>query len=322
MNSNIQFFQVGEFVTENGAILQDLKIAFHTYGTWQGPNTKVIWVCHALTANSDVSEWWANIFGAGKILDPDKYFIVCANNIGSCYGTNYQSKQNENELQFLEKLTIRDQVQCHQLLQKYLKIPKVYLLTRGSKGAQQAMECAMIDPLVIKHLVLIATNARHSAWGIAFNEAQRMALENSENGINTARAIAMLSYRNYLMYEKTRKFNGSEKIENIIQYQRHQGSKLAERFDRKSYYKLSIAMDSHDVGRGRNSIEEALASITAKTLVIGISSDLLFPISEQKYLAHYIPHSKISIIRSDYGHDGFLTEGNKINRLILNFLAS
>ncbi|MBK9271547.1 MAG: alpha/beta fold hydrolase [Saprospiraceae bacterium] len=322
MSHNIRYFKAGDFVTENGSKLEKLKIAYHTFGSWKGNDTKVIWVCHALTASSDVSEWWSNLFGAGKILDPKKYYIVCANNLGSCYGTCYQFQENENELSNQEKLSIRDQVQCHRLLQKKLGIHKIYLLIGGSQGAQQAMEWAIIDPMAIQNLVLIATNARHSAWGIAFNEAQRMALESGEMGIHTARAIAMLSYRNYQMYEKTRDYKGSEAIQNILQYQRYQGSKLANRFTRKAYYILSIAMDLHDVGRGRNSMEEALKRIQAKTLIIGISSDQLFPVVEQKYLSKHIAHSKLHIIRSEYGHDGFLTEGNKVNRLVLKFLAS
>jgi homoserine O-acetyltransferase/O-succinyltransferase len=166
----------------------------------------------------------------------------------------------------------------------------------------------------------LATNAKHSPWGIAFNEVQRMAIENGKDGLEVARAIAMLSYRNYDMYERTAKPNEAVGNYGAASYQRHQGEKLALRFDADCYHTLSSAMDSHDASRGRNSIEEALAKITANTLVIGIATDILFPIKEQIFLHDNIPNSTLTLIDSPYGHDGFLTEGEKINKIIVDFL--
>jgi homoserine O-acetyltransferase/O-succinyltransferase len=312
------------FTLESGKQLENLTVAYHTYGEYKKGITPVIWVCHALTANSDVADWWANIFGENNIIDPEKYFIICANNLGSCYGTSSPiSLQNGSTKKYgkaFPAITIRDITAAHIQLKKYLDIDEIFLLIGGSMGGQQAMEWAIQEPSVIKNLVLLATNAKHSPWGIAFNEVQRMAIENGKDGLEVARAIAMLSYRNYDMYKRTAKPNETVGNYGAASYQRHQGEKLALRFDADCYHTLSSAMDSHDVGRGRNSIEEALAKITANTLVIGIATDILFPIKEQVLLHDNIPNSTLTLIDSPYGHDGFLTEGEKINGIIEDFL--
>jgi homoserine O-acetyltransferase/O-succinyltransferase len=323
------FSSTQAFALESGAILPRIDIAYHTFGNYEAGKTPVIWVCHALTANADVSDWWANIFGSGKILDTDKYFIVCANNLGSCYGSTSPTSINpDNNLAYgsdFPLLTIRDMVGAHELLRKQLNINEIHLLIGGSQGAQQCMEWAILQPQIIANMTILATNAQHSAWGIAFNEAQRMALAaGGEMGLQAARAIAMLSYRNYEMYQRTAANDTPDLLDNFgaAGYQRHQGAKLSRRFDANSYFILSKAMDAHNVGRGRPSAEAALQGIRARTLVIGISSDLLFPPAEQAFLAQHIPQAQFVCIDSPYGHDGFLTEGEKINRLVLDFLQN
>ncbi|MEQ1553281.1 MAG: homoserine O-acetyltransferase [Ferruginibacter sp.] len=322
---SIQKFESNKTITlETGKKLKNVSIAYHTYGNYKKNITPVIWVCHALTASSDVADWWANIFGQNKTLDPTKYFIVCANIIGSSYGSTSPISINpSNNKKYSKKfplITIRDLVAANIMLKTHLDIDEIFLLIGGSMGGQQAMEWAIQQPLSIKKLVLLATNAKHSAWGIAFNEAQRMALETSKKGLQVARAIAMLSYRNYEMYERTAKENDTIDNYGAASYQRYQGQKLAKRFDADCYYILSKAMDSHDVGRGRQSITTALATIAASTLVIGIATDILFPIKEQIFLYDNIKNSKLELINSPYGHDGFLTEGEKINKIIINFM--
>jgi homoserine O-acetyltransferase/O-succinyltransferase len=313
-----------EFTLESGKQLEKLTVAYHTYGEYKKGITPVIWVCHALTANADVADWWASIFGDNKILDPKKYFIVCANNLGSSYGTtspiSVQNGSNKKYGKAFPAITIKDITAAHIALRKQLKIEEIFLLIGGSMGGQQAMEWAIQEPTIIKNLVLLATNAKHSPWGIAFNEVQRMAIETGKDGLEVARAIAMLSYRNYEMYQRTARPNETIGNYGAASYQRHQGEKLALRFDADCYHILSSAMDSHDVGRGKESITSALANITANTLVIGIATDILFPIKEQIYLHDNIPNSTLNLIDSPYGHDGFLTEGKKINEIILNFI--
>lgn len=327
------------FPLESGALLPELEIAYHTYGTINEAGDNVIWVCHALTANSDVADWWPGLFGSGKLIDPKDYFIVCANMLGSCYGsTNPLSINPETKEPYRDAfplITIRDMVNAHELLRAHLKINQIQLLIGGSMGGQQALEWAVIESGLIKRLCVLATNALHSPWGIAFNEAQRMALladptlyqdvpEAGKKGLEAARAIAMLSYRNYRTYQHTQSEEILDKIEDFkaSSYQRYQGLKLHKRFNALSYLTLSKAMDSHNLGRERGSVEAALEQIETPTLVIGIQSDVLFPIEEQHFLAKHIPKASFEWIDSMYGHDGFLIEFEAITKLVAPFLAN
>jgi homoserine O-acetyltransferase len=325
MNTSTYHYK-DQFQLESGRSLPELEIAYCTYGQLNAAKDNVIYVCHALTANADVADWWPKTVGKGSIFDTDRYFIVCANILGSCYGTTGPGSidpvaKKEYEADF-PHITVRDIVKVHQLLVEHLGIKSIQLLCGGSLGGQQAMEWAISDSMYIKDLFLIATNPRHSAWGIAFNEAQRMAINAGEGGLEAARAIAMLSYRNYRMYHGTQT-DEEHKVDDFkaASYQRYQGEKLRKRFNKFSYFTLSKAMDSHNVGRGRVSMPKALAQITAKTLVIGISSDLLFPVEEQKYLAEHIPGSIYHEIDSPYGHDGFLIEVEQITQLLKKELS-
>lgn len=314
-----------KFSLENGEYLNGLTVTYHSYGKLNLEKNNVIWVCHALTANSDVADWWPEMVGRNCVFDIDKYFIVCANIIGSPYGSSspFLDKNRFSKIKTFPLITIRDMVNAHQLLANHLNIKQIYLLVGGSLGGHQALEWAIINPSFIKNLSVLATNCKHSAWGIAFNEAQRMALELGEEGLDAARAIAMLSYRNYAMYEQSQTDEDNEKIENFrsASYQRYQGEKLRKRFDAACYYVLSKAMDSHNVARGRDSVNAALSKITANTLIIGITSDILFPISEQKFLANAIQHSTFVEIESPFGHDGFLVETKLISSEIKHFLS-
>lgn len=322
------------FVLENGETLCDLNIHYTTSGELNDAKDNVVWVCHALTANANPMEWWPGLVGQGRLIDPGQYYIVCANILGSCYGTTGPASSKKQSGKDFPLITIRDMVKAHQLLRAHLGIQKIYMAIGGSLGGQQVLEWAVTEPDLFDHLCLLATNALHSPWGIAFNEAQRMALEADptlwsdqpdagKNGIETARAIAMLSYRHYKTYKKTQSETSSHKTHDFLasSYQRYQGVKLQKRFHPWAYYSLSRSMDSHHLGRGRGSAEKALQAIKAKTLVIGIVSDILFPIEEQQFLARHIQGARLVIIDSDYGHDGFLIEYNQIATLVRDFLA-
>jgi homoserine O-acetyltransferase/O-succinyltransferase len=179
--------------------------------------SKVIWVCHALTANADVSDWWAGLFGENAYFDSPEYFVVCANVIGSCYGTAGPLSLNENGKPYLRDfplVTPRDMAHAHEILRKNLGLESIDLLIGSSLGGQQAQEFAYILEDKLKQLILIATNAFHSPFGIAFNESQRLALladstfvnqelDGGRNGLIAARSLAMLSYRSYSGYEAT-----------------------------------------------------------------------------------------------------------------------
>jgi len=231
-------------------------------------------------------------------------------------------------------LTIRDLVSALERLRCHLGIETIHLLIGGSLGGQQAMEWAYVLGSRCEHLVLIATNARHSAWGIAFNEAQRMAIEADatwksaapdagEAGMRAARAMALISYRHYDTYCRSQSDPTPVLSGYLAQsYQRYQGEKLARRFNAFSYYRLSQTMDSHHMGRGRISAADALGRISATALVIGIDTDVLFPPHEQEFIATCIPKSRYVCIHSDYGHDGFLIETASLTDVIGAFLSA
>jgi len=323
------------FQFESGAELSDFNIYYETYGTYIPGKSKVVWVCHALTANANVFEWWAGLFGMNDLFNPQAYFIVCVNNLGSCYGTTGPLSINKltgnPHYHNFPEFTIRDMVQIHELLRRHLKIDQIFVLIGGSQGGQQALEWSILNPNLFHKLILIATNAVHSPWGIAFNETQRMAIaldktfsnnndKAGEEGLKTARAIALLSYRNYKTYKHTQSGKGDAGIPKVRTYQTYQGEKLANRFNAFSYWFLSLAMDSHDVGRNRDSTIAALKQISARTLIIGIKGDILFPIEEQQFLAGVIPNTIFKTIDSIYGHDGFLIETKALSVIINEFL--
>jgi homoserine O-acetyltransferase len=228
-------------------------------------------------------------------------------------------------------------IKTYQHLKNELGIKKILVGLGGSTGGMQLLEWAIEEPELFEHIVPIATNAVLSPWAIAFNASQRMAIEADQSwperkpeagqkGLAAARSIALLSYRSYSGYDITqprdKAFMALSKDSTYAadNYQRYQGLKLVNRFHAICYYRLSQSMDSHDVGRGRGTVEDALKKITASTLVIGIKSDVLYPISEQEYLERNIPYSQLLTIASDFGHDGFLLEYEKIEPALRRFL--
>ncbi len=334
----MEYLTIGHpFELESGASLNELKIAYTTYGKLSPRQDNVVWVCHALTANSEAEEWWPGLVGKGKLFDPEHYFIVCANMLGSCYGsTNARSinpRTGEPYGKDFPAVTIRDIVRSQQLLRRHLGVESIRLAIGGSMGGQQVLEWAVMEPELFENIAVLASNALHSPWGIAFNEAQRMALQADptlyhhtpgagRKGLEAARAIAMLSYRNYRTYQLTQAEEHHDKIGGFraSTYQQYQGVKLYKRFDPWSYLTLSHAMDSHNLGRQRGTPEQALLQIRANAIVIGIQSDVLFPVEEQAFLANHIPRARLELIDSTYGHDGFLIEHQAIGRLVRPFL--
>lgn len=320
---------------ESGAYFPHLEIAYSTLGMLNPERNNVIWVCHALSGNADVSDWWSGIVGHEKYLDPEKYFIICANVIGSCYGSTGPASQNLPESLLghnFPLVTVKDMVKAHQLLAKELNIDHIHALIGPSLGGQQALQWAALEPFRFSELVLIATNAEHSPYGIAFNESQRLALwadetfrsnlpEGGKYGLKAARSIALLSYRHYLGYLETQKDEFSEKLEGFkaSSYQIYQGEKFVDRFNPYAYWTLSKAMDSHSLGRGGAPLHTVLAQIPIRTLVVGVSSDVLFPVEEQHFLAHHLPYAVYAEIASDFGHDGFLVEYDQLNSILNDF---
>jgi len=291
------FTSTDPFSLESGKQLSGLEIAFHTYGDLAPQKNNVVWVCHALTANADVLEWWPGLFGEKTLFNPHEYFIICANILGSAYGTTNPLSTN----------------------------PKL--------GGQQALEWAITEPEKIDQLIVLASNAKHSPWGIAFNESQRLSIaadptfyksqSNGGNvGLKAARSLALLSYRSYKTYATTQSEDDLQKKDsfNASSYQNYQGQKLVNRFNAYSYWYLTKAMDSHNVARNRVSFENALNRIKARTLIIAIASDILFPPEEQRFLHRHIPGAAFAEVESLFGHDGFLIETEALSKIIKAFI--
>lgn len=300
-------------VLESGDTIENPRIEFSTYGELNEDKSNAVWIFHALTANSDPIEWWAGVVGEQDFFNPSDHFIVCANMLGSCYGST-----EPQDFDF-PLITIRDIVELNKRVKEHLKIDRIKYGIGGSMGGQQLLEWAVQEPDLFETIIPIATNASHSPWGIAFNEAQRMTLrqDNLEKGLEAARAIAMLSYRHYQTYQKTQ-LDGDGRTDQFSSssYQQYQGEKLRKRFSPYSYWYLSKAMDSHNLGRNYGGVEKALGRIKSRAIVLGIDTDMLFPYHEQELIANHIENSSFHLIASEYGHDGFLIEAEQITTIL------
>lgn len=333
------FSYTKNFPTELGEKLPGFDLFYTTYGTLNREEGNVIWVCHALTGNSFVEDWWDGLFGKGKFFDSEKYFIVCANILGGCNGStgplSINPETNKKYHHDFPALTIRDMAKAFDLLRKHLEIDQIELLIGASLGGQHALEWTIMEPKVVKNLVCMATNGKRSPWSIALNESQRMAIrldpswkEFDDNagleGMKVARTIALISYRGYDIYKTSQAETDDERTDDFkaSSYQRYQGDKLAGRFNAFTYMLLTNAMDSHNIARGRDSLEKALARIEANCLFVGIRSDLLFPYQEQAALSAMVRNSRVELLDSRYGHDGFLVEVEKIEAILKGFLEN
>jgi homoserine O-acetyltransferase len=332
------------FKLENGQQLPGLTIAYHTWGTLNAAKNNVVWVCHALTASSNAADWWKGVVGEGCVINPSTHYIVCANILGSCYGTTGPLSVNPQTGQpwyhEFPLITIRDMVQAHIVLRRHLGIERINLLMGGSMGGYQALEWSVMENDRIDRLFLLATSPTESAWGIAVHATQRLAIEADatwqqagdkagdkagEKGLKAARAIGMLSYRNYGIMVQKQTDTDSEKLDNYkaASYINYQGDKLVKRFNAYSYWTLTKAMDTHHLGRSRGGdVEKVLQGIGQNTLLIGITSDILCPLEEQRHMQQHLPHSTLIEIDSAYGHDGFMVEVQAISKVLQQWLAT
>lgn len=324
----------GRFEFEAGGSIDNLRVVYHASDKDNRDSKKVIWICHALTANSDAEDWWHDLVGEGKLFDTEKYYVVCVNMLCSPYGSSgpSQPKPGTDAPYYFDfpKVTVRDIVRANILVRKHLGINVIDLMVGGSIGGFQSVEWVIMEPEIVKKAVFIACNARVTPWLTAYNESQRLALEadrtfrectdlkGGEAGLKSARSIALISYRSYDGYNLTQDEKSDDTLfaDRAASYQRYQGKKLADRFDAYSYYYLTHSVDSHNVGRGRGGVGKALSSIKADCTVIGIDSDALFPVNEQKFLAEHIPGARYHEIESRFGHDGFLLEYEQITEII------
>lgn len=322
----------GAFDFEAGGHLEEVNFVYHTSGCRHG---KVVWICHALTANSDPEDWWPQMVGPGKVFDTEKYFIVCVNLLSSPYGSSGPASTNPKTgrpyLLDFPKTTIRDSVKGFELVRKALGIEHIDLLIGSSAGGFQAFEWAAIKPELFSHVVFSATSPAVSPWLAAQTETQRMAIEADPTffeardisgggaGLRCARAQALISYRCYRGYELTQSEPDPDFLfaGRAASYQRYQGQKLLSRgFDAYSYYYICLAVDSHNIGRGRGGVKAALQGITTPATVINIDSDIIFPPEEGRQWAQYLPDARQVILSSNFGHDGFLLETEQFTSVI------
>lgn len=327
------------FELENGEKIEDFTVAYHTYGKLNSKGDNCVWVCHALTADSEVAEWWPNTVVKDGFLDPEKYFIVCANILGSCYGTTGPLSINKATgkpwYDKFPRYTVRDVVKAHRLLADKLGISRIFSLIGSSVGGFQAVEWAVMEPERFDSVVLIATEAKASPWAIAIDETQRMSIlsdqtygepraDAAQKGLAAARAIGLLSYRGPWGYNKTQQNHPTENgelpsVHRACTYQRYQGEKLVRRFNAYSYVSILDMFDTHDVGRGRGGVDKALRKMTMPVLTVGITTDIIFTPEEMKELDKKLPDSRYEEIASEFGHDGFLVEHESLNKIVNKF---
>jgi homoserine O-acetyltransferase len=314
----------GSFALESGLRLDDAQVAYRTWGRLSPSGDNAVLVCHALTGSADVERWWDPLLGAGRALDPERDFVVCSNVLGGCYGTTGPASGPRGAVNggpAFPEITVRDIVRLQAVLLDALGVRRLALVIGGSLGGMQALEWGAMFPERVDAAAVIAASGRHSPWCIAFSEAQRRAIAlDPVHGLAVARAIAMISYRSAASFGS--RFGRSERRPGeyeVESWLRHHGDEILRRFDPQTYVTLTRAMDTHDLARGRGGYEDVLAAIDVPALVVGITSDVLYPPAEQEELARLLPHADLALLDSPHGHDAFLIDGDAVNERVVAF---
>lgn len=345
---------------ESGGELPGARLAYETWGTLAPDGSNAVLVLHALTGDSHVAGpagpghptagWWDPLLQPGRALDPERWFVVAPNVIGGCQGSTGPSSLAPDGTPWgsrFPRVTLRDSVATEVVLADALGVPSWACVVGGSMGGMRALEWAAMQPDRVERACLLASPAATSADQIGWASPQIAAIvgdagwrdgnyhdappgEGPHRGLGVARRIAHLSYRS--AYELGERFgrapqDGEDPARGgryaVESYLDHHARKLVHRFDAASYVRLTEMMNGHDVGRGRGGVAAALARIRARTLVVGVSSDRLYPVEEQAELAAGIPGaSELRVIESPYGHDSFLIEFDAVSALLAELLDS
>ncbi len=339
------------FTFEGGGTLAEVVVAFETWGELNGARSNAVLVSHALTGDSHASGpsgpghprsgWWGSMIGPGAPLDTDRYFVVCPNVLGGCQGTTGPSTRARDGRPYGSRFpatTIRDQVAVEVALADRLGIERWAGVVGGSMGGMRALEWCVGSRDRVERAVILAVGAQASAEQIALCSLQIRAIRTDDafaggnyyetgrrpvNGLAVARGIGHLSYRTASEFEQRfarRSQEGEDPLRGgryaVESYLEYHGDKLADRFDANSYVVLSEAMNHHDVGRGRGGVAAALALVRADVVVVGVANDRLYPIDEQHEIARLLPGDRpVEVIESVAGHDGFLTETERVGKI-------
>ena len=338
-----------------GEALAPVTVAYETYGSLNTEGSNAILICHALTASAHAAGyhtiedpdpgWWNGLIGQGKAFDTEKYFVVCPNVLGSCYGTtgptSINPKTGRRYGQEFPQITIRDIVRVQKELLDALGIKRLATVIGSSFGGMQVLEWGIMYPDFCETIIPISTAATQTAWCLALNSIARAAItsdpvwnngnytEQPAHGLTLARMLGMVTYRSpeefNLRFGRERTHTSGDRFDTdnpfqVESYLKYQGGKLVKRFDANTYLCLSRALDLHDVGYERGGEQQALGTIRSRTLCIGVSSDQRYPTGDQKELVRFIPGSEYAEIQSFHGHDAFLIEYGQLNSIISSFL--
>jgi homoserine O-acetyltransferase len=340
----------GRFILDCGGFLTNPTVRYRSYGALNEDRTNCMVVCHALTGNAALDSWWGDMLGPGRVFDTTKFFVICCNVLGSCYGTTGPTSINPANGEVyganFPEVTVRDTVRLHMsAVRDGLKIDHVACVIGGSLGGMQALEWALCGGSYVGCVLTMCCGAEHTPWQIGISEVQRQAIYADPKwrggdymkyrdppfaGLSVARQCAMITYRSHKAYLD--KFgreeiadeiagNGQVRYFEVERYLRYQGEKFQKRFDPLSYIAVTRMMDTHDVGRGRGGVQSALSKIKQPVLIIAVDSDILYPPCEQELLHRLIPNSEKHVIRSDNGHDGFLLDQEIIEKISMSFIS-
>ena len=347
-----------------GGRLPSVRVAYETWGTLNAARDNAVLVLHALTGDSHVTGaagpghrtagWWADVVGPGRAIDTDRWFVIAPNMVGGCQGTTGPSSVSPSGAEWGSRfpfVTVRDQVEVQAQLADRLGIETFAAVVGGSMGGMHALEFAVSHPARVQRLAVLASTAQTTADQIAANSLQRAAIqmdpafaggdyfeaeagEGPHRGLSLARRMALMTYRasDELNSRFARSWQsdvsplGDDGRFSVESYLDFHGNKFTRRFDASSYVTLTYAMDSHDVGAGRGGVSAALGLVTARTLVVGISSDRLFPVEDQHRIAAGVPDAldgdSAAVIESEFGHDGFLIEHEQVGAHLRRLLES
>src|SRR6476661_2581144 len=342
----VRYASIGGLELEAGGYLPDVTLAYETWGTLNADASNAILIEHALTGSTHVTRgdtdeegWWEQLAGPGAPVDTDRFFVVSINIVGGCYGSTGPSSPAPDGKPWGSRfplVTLRDSTVAAARLADQLGIKSWFAVLGGSMGGARALEWAVTYPDRVQRCAVISVGAASTAEQIAFAQAQTLAIRQDpnfnggdyyggpcpEDGLALARRIAHITYRS--AYEFDFRFGRNAQTSEapleaeslgvrgryqVESYLDHQGSKLVRRFDANSYIAITETLMSHDVCRGRGTLEEALAPATAEFLVAAVDSDRLYFPAQSRQLAEALPGGpELHIIEAPIGHDGFLTE--------------